>query len=49
VEAIAGGALGQLGGLFAAGVVERDRLLALKAALVVVGGLAVAGEVDAGG
>ena len=46
-EAVGGGALGQLGRLLAAGVVEGDRLLALEAPVVVVGGLAVAGQVDA--
>jgi hypothetical protein len=39
--------LGEFGGLFAAGVVERHLLLALEAALEVVGGLAVARQVDA--
>ena len=48
-EAVPGGPLGQLPGLLTAGVVERDRLLALEAALEVVGGLAVAGEEDAVG
>ena len=36
-------------GLLATGVVERDRQMALEAALQVVGGLAVAGQVDARG
>ena len=44
----ASGLLGQLGGLRAPGLVERDRALALEATLGVVGGLAVAGEVHAG-
>ena len=48
-EAVGGGPLGQVGGLRAADVVERDRLLALEAALEVVGGPAVAGQIDAGG
>src|SRR5262249_37092097 len=47
-EAVAGGPLGELMGLFAPGVIERPGLLSLEATLVVVGGLAVAGEVDAG-
>ena len=46
-KAVGDGALGQLRRLGAAGVVERHLLLALEAAFVVVGGLAVAGEVDA--
>ena len=44
-EAVRHGPLGQLPRLAAADVVERDGLLALEAALEVVGGLAVAGEV----
>ena len=48
-EAVRGGALGQFGRLRAAGVVERDGQLALEAALQVVGGLAVAREVDVRG
>ena len=43
-----GGALGELERLRPARVIERDLLLALEAAFVVVGGLAVAGQVDAG-
>ena len=48
-EAVAGGALGQLGRLRTAGVVERHFLLALEAALLVVGRLPVARQVDAAG
>ncbi len=49
LEVIGGGPLGELGGLGASGVVQGYVLLTLEAALVVVGGLAVAGEVDAAG
>src|SRR5581483_1474917 len=45
-EAVGHGALGQLQGLGAPRLVERDLLLALEATLVVVGGLPVAGEED---
>jgi hypothetical protein len=44
---VAGGPLGEVCCLLASGGVQRDGLLALEAALVVVGGLAVAGEEDA--
>jgi hypothetical protein len=45
---VLGGPLGEVERLRPACVVERDVLLALEAALVVVGGLAVTGQVDAG-
>ena len=46
-EAVGGRALGELAGLLAPGVIERDGQVALEAALEVVGGLAVAGQVHA--
>jgi hypothetical protein len=45
---VLGGPLGEVARLRTACVVERDVLLALEATLVIVGGLAVAGQVDAG-
>ena len=48
-ELVRGRALGQLGGLCTAGVVERDGLLALETTLLVVGSLPVPGEIDAAG
>jgi len=48
-EAMRGCALGKLVRLGAAGLVERHGQMALEAPLVVVGGLPVAGEIDADG
>ncbi len=48
-EVVCGRALGELLRLRKARGVERDGQMALEAPLEVVGGLAVAGEVDAGG
>src|SRR6202035_2490158 len=48
-ESVRGRPLGQVDGLRATRLVERNRELALEASLEVVGGLAVAGQVDAAG
>lgn len=48
-EGVGACALGQVTGLLAPGVIERDRKMPLEAALQVVGGLAVAGQIDARG